>query len=424
MNENEIKLFGLKDIIKSFPIILLMYIYVFQPPVVRKEIYIGLEFLLFLGYITFSPSSFFSFIRKFKVELIFLFTIVLVSVLRDLFTGEIVYFDRFLAWSFQSFLFGYFVFKLLETKKIENKIIPLLHVCAVIASVITLILLLNKPLDDYYKLFVKDGSDEYLQDSSFRYRAYGISENLTFTYSYLLGLFAGLTLLVLNRNYLLSIVIILLLLGVSFNARVGFLPFMLFLLISFFKRKAGNILAFILLSTLIIVSVFMYFGDYSEVFLHNEEWILSFLYDISDSLLGTNFNQENSTVNTLLGDFVILPSNFSEWIVGTGVSLFGRTTKSSDNGFILQLYYGGLFIFIPIIFFIAYSAYRLQRTIGINHWFFIIYLFSILVLNTKGFLFAATPGGRVLFFLYVYAILYGSKKQVLNPLTSKLNHAK
>ena len=131
----------------------------------------------------------------------------------------------------------------------------------------------------------------------------------------------------------------------------------------------------------------------------NINWVMDFFLDLSGS-------GEHSTIDTLFGSFIIIPdSSILQFLFGKGISLFGKSGGSSDMGFILQLNYGGFIFVLMIIFFIYYTSIRLVKTVGVTHWFTLLYILLIITLNIKGFIFAATPGGRLLFLMYMLFIL-------------------
>jgi len=134
-----------KEIFKNFFIISLFYVYIFQPPVINKYIYIVLEFIIFLFYVLFVDKKIIRiFVKKFKVEIFLLYTIICYSILRDILAGNEVYSFRFFAWVFQSFVFGFLIIYVIEkfNKKNEDRlqIISLLYWTCFIASIFTLIL--------------------------------------------------------------------------------------------------------------------------------------------------------------------------------------------------------------------------------------------------------------------------------------------
>lgn len=402
-----------KDLLRYFFIIVLLYLYLFQPPLISKYIFITFEITIILFYALFINRNFIQkFVTLFPKESIIITSILSFCLLRDLMAGEEVYSFRMFAWSFQSFIFGFFIIYLTNNyNRKRNKHVDLFHLfywTAFIASVITLLLLINPGFDTFYRSFQIEDFDRY-DSFEIRYRAYGISENLTFTYSYVLGFFGGYTLFVLRKNFLLTIPFFLFLLSVMLNARIGFFAILLCLFyLVFYLKDIKPIFISGIAGLAIILILSFYFSDIIELLTLNKDWVLEFFYEISDFVFGTNFSMTASgTVNTLTTNFIILPDNFFQWILGRGESLFLKHGMNSDIGFILQLNYGGLIYLILLMSLMTVLFYRLYQNLGLGHWFFIFFFFSFFILNTKGFIFAATPGGRLFFLFYLYFILKG-----------------
>jgi len=396
-----------KEIFKYFFIVICLYLYLFQPPVINKNIYIVFEGLIVLAYAMFQRNFVFSFFKKYSIEVFILFCLIMYCLVRDLLVGEVVYFDRFLAWSFQSFVVGYFILDLYHKKKVEPKnkidIFNLLYWASFLAAILTALLIFYKPFDIFYESIQLDQYYERYEDFDFRYRAYGISENLTFTYSYVLGLFAGYSLLVLHKNRFLIFPFLLFCLGIFFNARIGFVALFIFVVIFITKFSIKRLVQLLLsiLGALFLITLLL--PNQLDIISENSAWGLNFFYEISDLLFGTNYALNDvSTFDTLTGSFIVFPDNFLAWFFGTGESLFTKSENNSDIGYILQLYYGGVILLVILSILIIFMFNRLRRTIGITHWFTIFFFLSVLILNFKGFVFAATPGGRLLFFLYIY----------------------
>jgi hypothetical protein len=405
-----------KDLFKNFFIIILLYIYLFQPPVINKNIYLVLEVIILVPYLlTTNLRPFLSLIVRLKYEILLLGLIILYSILRDLAAGDEVYSFRFAAWTFQAFIFGYAIIDLFETsKKYSGKkynLFILLYWTSFIGAVLTFLLITNKSLSDHYNAIQLDDFEAY-DALETRYRAFGMSENLTFTYSYVLGFFAGYTLLVIRKNALLIIPFLLFVLGVFFNARIGFTGIIFFTVILLLRRQWANLFITGGLSVGIVTCIILSSADLVDMITSNSDWAFQFFYDISDSLFGThlNTNPGGSTIQTLTRDFIIFPDSVLHWIFGSGESLFVKIGGNSDIGYIIQLNYGGILFLALIMAFVFYLCYRLYKILGWRHWYFIVFTLSVFVLNFKGFIFAATPGGRFLFFLYVYFIYQSYKK--------------
>ncbi len=411
VERNDLVIPSYKEIFKNLPVIFLLYIYFFQPPVINKNIYLALEVVALTAYLFFVEAKpIVNFIARFRYEFLLLTLIIIYSVLRDLAAGEEVYAFRFAAWSFQAFILGYAIIDFLETsnRKKEGKysLLTLLYWTAFVAAILTFLLITVRPIDNYYQAIQLDDYESY-DAMETRYRAYGMAENLTFTYSYFLGFFAGYTLLAIRKNVLLVLPFLLFLLGVFFNARIGFVGIILFLVVLIFRRQWKNLFITGSLSVLIVGGIIVTNADLMDLISSNKDWVFQFFYDISDSLFGTHLSTgpAGSTIKTLTGDFLVFPDTFLSWIFGTGESLFVKAGGgNSDIGYIIQLNYGGLILLTLILTFVAYSCYRLYKVLGWRHWFVVVFTFSVLILNYKGFIFAATPGGRLLFFLYVYFV--------------------
>jgi hypothetical protein len=103
---------------------------------------------------------------------------------------------------------------------------------------------------------------------------------------------------------------------------------------------------------------------------------------------------------------VFLPDeSFFTLIFGTGESVFLSAKRNSDMGWVLQIYYGGFVLLLMIVFYMLYLFRRTIKVLHIKHWFTLMFIFSLPILNTKGFFFASTPGCRLFTFLYVYYIM-------------------
>lgn len=391
--------------------IFLLYVYLFQPPVINKIYFVVLESFIFIYFFISRAGSLLRIFKVFKIEVSIIILIAMYALLRDLMSSEIVYSDRFIVWGFQSFFFGAVILLYFDNK--STTLISLLYWTTFLAALISVALLLFPSFDGWYKAIQIDSYYERYENFEHRYRAYGVSENLTFTYAAVTGMFAGYSLLLLKKSHWYIVPLSVLLLATVFNARIGLIPILFFIIygITVNKNKIRTVFNFIASSLLLFGLVYMYL-DYIEadldnlIIFSNMDWLMNAFYDLTNS----NDINETSTLNIIFNDFIILPESGAEFIWGTGESLFGRKSGSSDIGFILQLYYGGIVLLSLIIFFILFSSYRLVRIIGLSHWFTSFYFFVLIILNTKGFIFAATPGGRLFFLLYMYFILEKYRK--------------
>lgn len=395
------------DVVRGLPAVLILYIYLFQPPVIDKLFFIGSEFIIFVSIFSLKSKPILKILNVFKVEFFILMLIVGFSLVRDFFSGSIVYSDRFLAWGFQSFIFGSVVLYFYENKR--GSLFSALYWASFLASLLTISLLFFPDFDKFYESIQIDSYYERYKNFEVRYRAYGISENLTFTYAFVMGLFSGYSFLLLKKNILFIIPFVTFLLGAIFNARIGLVPviFLIFysIFVRFDVRNLSRLLVAILFFFFIGVIYFSIFGGGFEnaIVFSNINWVMMFFYDV------VGLSGGESTISTLFGRFIIWPDeSVSQFLFGRGESLFNKERgMNSDIGFILQINYGGFLFLILILVFMGWCSYRLFKVLGPLHWFSGFFVALLIVLNTKGFVFAATPGGRLMFLLYMYFILNG-----------------
>ena len=194
--------------------------------------------------------------------------------------------------------------------------------------------------------------------------------------------------------------------AIIFNARIAFVPLLVSLLYLIFlkKKKKHDILSFVLV---VLIVFFIARGVLNMFPQLNNGWGLSFFYELSSFMTGEGDN----TLGTLTGSMWVVPQNAFDLLFGTGENLFHTAGRNSDVGYIIQLNYGGLVLLSMILFYFFYVSRRIIRRLSIHHWFPVVFVFSIFVLNFKGFYLAAIPGNRFLTLLYVYYI-YTSRKGI------------
>jgi hypothetical protein len=403
--------------------IISLYFFIFQPPVISRSSYFIIELVFFLIYFFIKPKLIGDILKYFKSELLLLLIILVYVLFRDLLKGENVFFFKILSFTFQCFLFPVLIVSLyFKNNKFETPNSNLINIsfwAIVLAGFSASLLLFNTSINEIYNsLIVQDMNQREVGKRIFR--GFGVSENLTFTFSYLLGFGAGYTLYTTKSLYAYFILIPLFLLGVVVNARIGFIPIFAFILLLIFSGKYKNILI-ILFTTIIIINIIPHFSVF-DILILNQEWISLFFIDIFNVFSGSTIaTGGNSTITTLFTDFVILPNSLMEWFIGSGENLFLRETSFSDVGFIIQLFYGGLFFTVLLVLFIFQILKRITNHFGLKYWFTILLFLTIFILNIKGSFFVSTPGSRYFMLLYVYLIYsstlnYFKKKTISNEI--------
>lgn len=379
--------------------VLLLYAFTFQP-ILSKYMYIGIE-LVFVAifFMKHGTKRFFSTLR---VEILLLSVITFYSLFLDLFTGEMVYFDRFAACLFHGTAVAYCISKYVKNhqyldENFDNATVAM----AAIAGIITVLMLLIPSFDSLVKSFTPEDF-ERLDRFEQRYRLYGLSENLSFTYPYVLAV-VGFFVIVKKKIYVSLPLVLLVIITVSFNARIGFIPLLLsFVYIPFVEKRSMNTLIKYIISVIAIFIIYLTLVSRNDIFY--SQWGMSFFDEIEGLLQGG----ESKTYDNLTGTHMFLPDeSVKDFLLGTGISVYYQSqySRHSDIGYVIQLYYGGMFLFSLIISLMFYMSRRIINLFGFRHWFTFIYITSIIILNFKGFYFASTPGFRFLTLLYVYFLV-------------------
>ncbi|EMP55943.1 hypothetical protein MSNKSG1_08728 [Marinobacter santoriniensis NKSG1] len=383
--------------------VVLFYVFLFQPPVFSKISYLLVQCLFVVGLVPLCSRRYFRFLVAFRWELALVLIVVFYAIFRDLMTGNIVYSDRFLGWFFQAFvvsglLLVFYASRFQNGRSIEY-FADEIYVSVLLAAVLTLILYFVPEFDSFYKSIQLDGYYDIYSDFEKRYRAFGVAENLTFTYSVVLGICAGYSLFLAKRSWFYVILVPVFLFGVLVNARIGFLGLVFFVL---YTLAFGSSKIKLFLFTSISISM-AWLLVFSGNFVEENAWRFGFFLDLADFLV--NGLAGNNIIAALINDHVIIPNNGFEVMFGSGTSVYtGGVGPHSDIGYIIQLNYGGICLIFLLGLMVAFMTLRLFSVLGYRHWYSWFFPFSIFALNFKGFIFAMTPGGRFLVLLYVFFI--------------------
>ena len=378
--------------------IAILYFYLFQVPVINKIYFPISECIVFIVVLAIKRESLLIVLRTFRKEISIFLLIILFTLIRDLVTGEIVYFNRFVALGMSTFFFGSVILLYLDYKKVS--LFNLLYWTCLIAAIFSLLLFFIGTFDKWYQSVAYfDPYYSLLSNYVHRYRAYGISENLLFTYPYALGIFASYSLLLVKKNFSYIVHFLIFLFAIAFNARIGFAPIILVILyIAFIEKDIKNlyyIIIYLFVVSIVVWLITILMGvNFVNLGMSNTiNWVLS--------ALSYNPAGSGATLFETYEHMIVFPNNL---IYGDGASLFGNVEKSSDIGFVLQLYYGGLIFMSLLVVFLLSMMYRITQIMGLKSWFVILFSVSLIILNTKGFVFAATPGARLLLLLYMYFV--------------------
>lgn len=405
--------------LKIFITAILLYFYIYSPalqvmPFGFDKIILILAFL----YIILS-RKFFEYYRKFKIEIQLLFLIVLCSFIVNVFHGNL---------NFEGHLM-YDVFLLLEVflvpfclvcvcqNKWDCKLDDILIINAIVAGVISVVLLLNPQWADVMKNQILRIPEFFTTHLSFR--GFGFSDGLAFPYPIIQGLCAGFIICSLVRRksvYYLGLIPIVV--SIFVNARSGIIPILVSCLVLYFSSSFVKNLKFtISCSVLIFVAVFFLKKDTSSQIYESLQWGLSFFEILGDFISGRD--AENMDALSLTGTMVQLPKSFNAWILGEGVNLFDGPYlryNNSDIGFCIRIVYGGLIYMTPWCILWFYMFKRLNR---VNHKLALIMFISLVYMNWKSDFFVLTASCRFFFLIYVFCMMVPSFMN--NCINNKLN---
>jgi len=163
--------------------------------------------------------------------------------------------------------------------------------------------------------------------------------------------------------------------------------------------------------TLAIIFIFLlfqylYLSGFLEKYSFFILWVSKGYYDT----ISIFQNKAPSGDYSDLSKMIYFPENI---IFGSGKYIFTGKKITSDIGYILQIYYGGIIYLILIGTFFFALIKRISKILTWKHWFPIIALITIIISNFKGNFFASNPGIHTILLLYVFFILYD--EQNLEP---------
>lgn len=323
--------------------------------------------------------------------------------------NEIVYSERAISIFIQCFLFPLAILSILINNKTYyeklNQHKNILLMSLVFAGVTPLLFLIFPSIYDFYSSLTIDNELDSIRKRFIR--GVGLSENLTFSYSYIVGATAA---FFMARSYSISNISLLLasIVAVSINARIGFIPIIMAFLYNILKKPLQSLLLFALTFTVFQLYIInLSFNEETEQFL---EWVLSFFRDIFNIITdGPSSLEEGSTLHVLYYNHVIMPKNI---LFGEGTNLFTSTESNSDIGFVTQLNYGGIvFMFLLMTLLVTFTL-RLNKNSIIEKKYVYFFFISIILLNLKGSIFSSIPITRLFSLIYLYLSITHSCKGI------------
>lgn len=381
--------------------VIVLYTYLFSPPFVILPFGLDKPITIFSWFYLTYHSYWSDLINKFKVEFLILLFIFIFSVFINLISDiniNILGYDFLLL---IEVIPAAYVLQRVFNSNYSVKIERILYYTSIIAGVITLFLVVNPLIAFYLKTILLRFPEELVE--KFHYRGFGLSDGLFFSYPVIQGFCLAFIILGFNRNqkyvwlYLASILCFI---SIVTNARSGFFPMFIGVLLSILYYPKWITKNFIISSVLIFItfgsiSVFL---EKSEILGTSFEWASS-TFDILGDL---SRGEKTENVDVLFTDMIVLPESIKEWVFGSGKYLFGNDSKNNtDIGYLLRLNYGGLmylFLFIYLAFYMAKRVYNMNKVLSL------LMFISLLYLNFKADFFIVNPASRFFFLIYVTSL--------------------
>lgn len=408
----------MKDKLKKIFFLLVLYVFLFNPPlrILLGNIDLGYVLIIISFLLMIKKSGVLQMhISIFEKELILFLIVLFYVIIRSGIQGDTITIIKHILGV--SKVFFVIPFILYYAKKVgldnEHRLIRSLLIVSSLAACITILCIYNPSFDSFVReKIIQYNEDDYLMNAS--YRGFGIASGLTSYYGYIQGTIMALGVLYIKENKWFLPFLPLVFLSALVNARTGVLISIWGLIVFALSKNSKLIIPLVSMFIIFIISLenimsFFNFSDYTMA------WILDFQDEMGGFYSSGDIGQSR-TLSRLFGEMFILPQTFTEWILGKGVSLFrtGYGQAHSDMGWVLQLNYGGIIYLIPLYTIIITIAKRMLRNnLKLFSCFFI---GTIVIINTKS---SFYPGNGEFFFLmllYCFFIIKEefSKKQMRN----------
>lgn len=383
--------------------VLLFYAYIYAPPF--RAIPFGCDklFIIWAAIYLFNKHLFHNLLVIFQKEFFLLSLICIFSTITTIINGTSL--TSFCKYDFLFLLeaipCAFFLYYLFNSKSIDNKFKIILY-ASFIAGVSTLFLILNPQLAFNLKQNILKYPESLLH--TMLYRGYGFAEGLVSVYPIVQGYCIGLVLIRFNKTPQLFnfILIILLLLSIMTNARSGFVPVLIAIVLALiFKFKQSiSIAAIGTILLLLLGSSILTFISNNDMLGQAFEWGNTTWSILGDILSGNIDQAEN--MNALTDSMIVFPKG-TDWIFGTGRSIILDEINNSDIGYIIRLNYGGVFyLSIELCLYI----YMFRRSYMLNKLYALFIFLPIIYINWKGDFFIIHSLARFVFLLYVWMICY------------------
>jgi hypothetical protein len=343
--------------------------------------------------------------------LIIFYSLIIDFLIRPKIEESIPFLFRNIAFYIECIIGGYVIYRILQDvlSKYRIKVDIFLMYIALVASIITTILILSPEITMYVRHNILATGEKII---SSEIRAFAISSDALYSYSIAQGIALSICLHYADKMKWLYLLIPFFLISIFFNARIGIIPVLLFIVyLLFFKRNIKHLIfAGIVISILVIQTLNFLASIHEDTIV----WVMSAFNDTFALISGEDVS--NIRNYRALGDtMIIIPKDVFSVILGTGRDLFfGGYSDHSDIGYIIQLNYGGLIYCFLLLTLVFHMFFRLKKHNISNPWFNYLFLGTILICNWKGYCISTNVVFRLFSILYFYYLFNSIKKENCN----------
>lgn len=363
----------------------------------KNVLYIFLLVIIFVY-----GRNYINLLKSYKKEFILLLLPLTYVLFRTFVGGDSVFIGRHILGIVDTFLvpIALVVFAIKNGITTENMFIRSILMVGALASVISVACLFFPELQSYIKYTILNlQPDMPLYWNT--YRGFGLAMSLTSSFAYIQGFLFVLGCFYAKENKWFLFFLPAVLLSVVLNARTGLVILMVGMM--FFVLSQRKRLGMYFLGLIVALVVVIYLPGTLSIFGVSSDtinWVSVIFTDI-DNIATTGDIGQSTTGGKLFGSMWIIPETTTELMIGKGYSLFRHQVEdTSDNGWILQLNYGGI-VYMFFLYLIALQMLSVLYKSGRKS--FALYILLIfLIVNTKSSLFPNNEVFRLLMIIYIF----------------------
>lgn len=406
-----------KSRIKDILIVLLMFLFIYYPPIITVN---TLHILAVISYVyILSKSYLISTVQKefhnFGFILFIFFYLSIVCILTGNMTNSLGTF----VWFFEVIPIAYMLVDMIQKNKSENRTASVWNYLIAAGMLQAGISIFAFAVPSFQSIIIQrmlayGFKDVVLKMSG--HRMYGFSYTMAFAMPVVQAILAAACVYkAFVKNIAYMIAAPLLLFSSIINARVGLVVFLISFIIALFasaKISFKNIVALCIICVMIfwIPKLFTHFLQGTKTF----DWLETGITSITDFIF------ENDTS----GEYINYATNAEKYRVPSGISFFfgtgnistrGNINYASDVGFINDMWLGGIFYIIPLLFYFIKRTYQMTEFYYLKNSFKnvsgIITVIMFLLVNIKGRCFSWNEITNLWFLIYTFMITFDLYEQ-------------